>query len=241
MRFTARKRRRLWQIYLVATTGVALVAITSGFRRDRPRFEEIDVERINIVEADGQVRLVISNRARSPDVMEHGEPLGVHGGNRPGMIFYNDEGTENGGLIFSGKMVDGVPEAVGSLTFDQYGRDQNVALQYVDAGGTRRAGLAISDYVPGPPMRQLMAERDSLDQLPDSPERSEAISEWRARVRGTLRLYVGRSRDDGAALVSLHDFAGRQRLRLFVDSTGAARIEFLDESGDVVRSLGSQE
>ncbi len=241
MRLTARRRRRLWQVYIVAITGVALAAVTSGFRRERPRFEEIDVERINIVESDGQLRMVISNKARSPDVIEHGEPLGVHGGTRPGMIFYNDEESENGGLVFSGELVDGVPEAFGSLTFDQYGRDQALALQYVDAGGTRRAGLAISDFVPGPPMRELMALRDSIDQIPDDSVRSQAVREWRERVRGTLRLYVGRSRDDGAALVSLHDFAGRQRLRMTVDSTGAAKIEFLDENRNVVRSIGANE
>jgi hypothetical protein len=241
MRLTARRRRRLWQAYTVLTTAVALVAVTAAFGPGRTRFEEIDVERINIVEADGQLRLVISNRARSPDVLEHGEPLGFHGGNRPGMIFYNDEGSENGGLVFSGKLVDGVPEAFASLTFDQYGRDQAVALQYVDAGGTRRAGLAISDFVPGPPMRQLLAERDSIEQLVDDSVRNEALRVWRARVRSTLRLYVGRSRDDGAALVSLHDFAGRQRLRMTVDSTGAARIEFLDENRNVVRSIGPED
>lgn len=241
MGYSTRERRRFWQAYTVAVTLALAVVVTSGFARKNPRFEEIDVERINIVEADGQVRLVISNRARSPGPIDHGEPFGSPGGNRPGMIFYNDEGTENGGLTFSGRMADGVPEAVGSLTFDQYGRDQTVALQYVDAGGTRRSGLAISDYVPGPPMHELLADRDSLDRMPEGPERTDALREWQAQVRGRLRLYAGRSRDDGAALVSLHDAAGRTRLRLSVDSLGSARIQFLDDGGRVVRELGSQE
>ena len=59
------------------------------------------------------------------------------------MIFYNDEGTEDGGLIFSGKKENGKVSAVGSLTFDQYEQDQTIALQYIDDSGQRRAGLAI--------------------------------------------------------------------------------------------------
>jgi hypothetical protein len=52
------------------------------------------------------------------------------------------------------------------------------------------------------------------------------------------RLYVGRSRDDGSTLVSMHDADGRERLRLLVDTLGAASIEFLDDGGKVVRRLG---
>src|ERR1035437_7157907 len=112
----------------------------------KQKFEEIDVERINIVEKDGAVRLVISNKERSPGPIQRGKPFGYPGGGRPGMIFYNDEGTENGGLIFSGKRENGKATAVGSLTFDQFDQDQTIALQYIDDDGKKRAGLAITDY-----------------------------------------------------------------------------------------------
>jgi hypothetical protein len=47
------------------------------------------------------------------------------------MLFFNDEGTENGGLIFSGpKNKDGkVIDSGGSLTFDQYEQDQIVQIE----------------------------------------------------------------------------------------------------------------
>jgi len=68
-------------------------------------FKEISAERINILENNGQLRMVISNKSRSPENLAYGKPFTppIPGGNRPGLIFYNDEGTENGGLVFMGQ------------------------------------------------------------------------------------------------------------------------------------------
>jgi hypothetical protein len=52
--------------------------------------------------------MVISNKDRLPPVIIKGKQRPEMGEPRPqaGMIFYNDEGTENGGLIFSGSKND---------------------------------------------------------------------------------------------------------------------------------------
>ena len=54
------------------------------------------------MEPDGKYRMVISNRPRSIGPIYKNKPFGYEGGGRPGMIFFNDEGTENGGLTFTG-------------------------------------------------------------------------------------------------------------------------------------------
>jgi hypothetical protein len=83
---------RLLRVHAVVSSTVALVLIASAFHNQRPtRFETIDVERINVVEKDGRVRMVISNLARSPAPIERGREFGYAPGNRAGMIFYNDE------------------------------------------------------------------------------------------------------------------------------------------------------
>jgi hypothetical protein len=96
---------RFLKIYaIVATLACGLFLLTAFTLQDRnQKFQEITAERINIVEKDGSLRLVISNNERSPGPIERGKPFGYPGGSRAGMIFYNEEGTENGGLIFSGK------------------------------------------------------------------------------------------------------------------------------------------
>lgn len=222
---------------LVANIVLFTIVFTTAFRPARTgHFEELDVERINVVEPDGTVRLVIANRARTPGPIEHGEPFGYATGQRAGLIFYNDEYTEAGGLIFSGKQDGDQPTAVGSLTFDQFNRDQNIALQYVENNGRRRAGLAINEYPTGVTSAGWSAEYDRIQALTDSAAKREALAAWRANG-GKGRLYVGRQ-FDGAAVVVLSDASGRGRLRLRVDSLGAAAIEFLDDSGKVGRSIG---
>lgn len=64
-----------------------------------------------------------------------------------GLIFYNDEGTENGGLIFGGRKNEkgDVVDSGGSLSFDKYGAGQIVQLAGIDDKGDRFAGLGVSD------------------------------------------------------------------------------------------------
>jgi hypothetical protein len=63
------------------------------------------------------------------------------------MIFYNDEGSENGGLIFGGRRNEKgeVVDSGGSLSFDKYGANQIVQLAGVDDSNDRFAGLAVND------------------------------------------------------------------------------------------------
>jgi hypothetical protein len=63
------------------------------------------------------------------------------------MLFYNDEGTENGGLIFGGHRNEKgeVVEAGGSLSFDKYGASQIVQLAGVDDKENKFAGLTVND------------------------------------------------------------------------------------------------
>jgi len=112
-------------------------------------FREIDVERINVREPDGTLRMVISDHSHFPGIIVRGKEQPF---NRPhaGMIFYNDEGSENGGLIFSGhKNAKGeVVDAGGSLSFDRYDAGQEVQLAGVNDKEDRFAGLVISDTPP---------------------------------------------------------------------------------------------
>jgi hypothetical protein len=228
--------RRALQVYAVVATAVSSILLLTGFQNtNNARFGEITVERINVIDKEGRNRMVISNESRMPGPMQRGELLAPNGG-RTGMLFYNEEGTENGGLIFSGKKADGKLSAVGSLTFDQYEQDQTIALQYVDDNGTRRAGLAITDYPQNISIKEVMDRGRQIREMPDGPEKNAARQQYRAFLPRS-RLYVGRARDDGSSLVSLSDATGKERLRLRVAPDGDSAIEFLDNEGRVSRRL----
>jgi hypothetical protein len=228
---------RILKAYAAVATLVGAVLVLSAFttQNRKQKFQEIDAERINIVEKDGSIRLVVSNQERSPGPIQRGKPFAYPGGSRAGMIFYNDEGTEDGGLIFSGKRENGKVSAVGSLTFDQFEQDQTIALQYVDDEGKRRAGLAINDYPTSLSGLELDEKRKAMNRMPDGPAKTEERQRLRQYSYKT-RMYAGRGRD-GDSIVQLSDAEGRPRLQLVVAADGAARIEFLNESGQVTSRL----
>ena len=234
---TIKAELRFLRLHAVVTTGAIVVLVSTGFaRQSSARFETIDVERINVVEKNGQVRLVISNKARSPAPMQRGQAFGYQPGNRAGMIFYNEEGTENGGITYTGQRDSaGHYTAVGSLTFDQYEQDQTVALQYYDQDGRRRSGLAINDYPLGTNTLEFDKRYRRIESMKDSVAKADSMKVLDA-LTGRQRLYAGRGRN-GSSLVSLSDPNGKARLRLSVDTLGAAKIEFLNQAGEVVKTI----
>jgi hypothetical protein len=243
MRTDMKRELRILRCYTLVTSVVWGVLTLTSFAKagQRARFEEIDVERINVVEKDGRLRLVISNEARSLPPLDNGKPfLTAMAGTRPGLLFYNDEVTEAGGLVFDGaRRADGRTSAYGHLSFDQYDQNQVVFLQYRDNNGLRRAGLTVTDR-PDAPFARYFIVRDSLLALPASPARDSAVQRWRReRVSDTesaLRVFVGRDTAK-VARVALADARGRPRLTLSVDSAGSARIDFLDAAGLVVHTI----
>jgi hypothetical protein len=238
MKHRLRRELRLLQAWVVAATAGLVVLGVSWLgeaQATRTRFTEIDVERINVVESDGRVRLVIANGARQADAVIDGRVI-VPGNTRAaGMIFFNQQGDEVGGLIYSGRMGQNGAIASGSLTFDQWKQDQTVALQYAESNGRRRAGLEIVDRPTRPltELADLMARREAAT---TDDDRAAVKGEIESFGQTKRRMYVGRT-FEGEATLTLADPEGRDRLALSVDPAGMARIRFLDEVGNVVREI----
>ena len=240
-----RRELRLLKGYAIVITALLGTVSLAAFRQasQKQKFTEIDVERINVVEKDGTLRRVISNTDRPIGPIYKGKPFGYAGGNRPGIIFFNDEGTENGGLGFSGKReADGTYNASSGFSFDQFNQDQVLYLQYNDANGRRNMGLTVADRI-DQDIYDLVAERDSILRVhPAGPARDSAVAKWAQPRNGVpivaQRVYVGRDVSK-AALVNLSDRNGKTRLRLMVDSLGTPSLEFLDASGAVTSRLPS--
>jgi hypothetical protein len=232
-----RRELRLLRAHALITTPLLIVVLLTGFLQipQRMRFTEIDVERINIVEPDGKLRMVISNRPRSIGPIYKGKPFGYPGGTRPGIIFFNDEGTENGGLTFQGqRRPDGTFQAGTHMSFDQFDQDQVVGLQYSDNGTRRSAGLHVWDRSPDVAISSIidMVEARSRATGPARDSIDRAIRATPGMEKSAHRIFLG-SENRNATLL-LRDVAGRPRVRLYVDSANVARLEFLNESGQVV-------
>jgi hypothetical protein len=230
--------------YSIVITMLLVAVLVCGFARaggqtnQKPRFAEIDVERINIVEKDGTIKMVISNKERTPDPVVGGRTLvGKRQGDRsPGMIFYNDQGDENGGLVFGGREKDGKSSAGAALLFDQLNQDQTIGIMYNESDGRRTAGFRVWDR-PETPLLKSVDKFESIAKMQDGPEKTEAIRKLReAGELGANRLFVGKTEDKSAAVI-LSDGMGRPRIRMTVETAGPAKLEFLDERGKTAYSF----
>lgn len=240
MNSTLERKVSFLQWYAIISTlifnGVLLTAFYTTDKKEK--FEEIDVERINVVEKNGKVRLVIANQELSPAPIMNGKTFG-HPGGRSGLIFYNDEGDESGGMGVGGGEEKGKVNAYGSLTFDQHNQDQVIALQYNDEAGRRQMGLSVLDR-PDVALSDVIEREQTIRNMPKGQAKDSALKrfvEYQGGVSyGAQRLFVGRDLNK-AAVVNLSDKHGRTRLRLIVDSTGTAHVDFLDEKGNINYSL----
>ena len=238
-----RRELRLLKGYALVVTVLLGTLSLAAFRRSaqNTKFSEIDVERINIVEPDGKLRMVISNRPRSIGPIYKGKPFGYEGGGRPGIIFFNDEGTENGGLTFTGrKRDDGTYSSSVGMSFDQFNQDETLTLRYTDENGRKASAITIADRDTRRDIYDLVMERDSINKMTDSTARAAALQRLFGPRDGVplaaTRVYLGRDRSR-AAVLNLYDPSGKPRLRLRVDSLGVASLEFLDENGAVTAKV----
>jgi len=219
--------------YAAAMTGIAAWALLGGAAASSNRsFDTIDVRRINVRENDGTLRLIVAGRDNIGGMIVGDREYPHPNRTEAGIIFFNDEGVENGGLVFDGKLVNGKPTNGGSLTFDRWRQDQTVQMTSTEEGDQRRAGFIVNDRPDGPIAFDRLQRIRSM--APGSA-RDAAIQQANAGA-GARRVYLG-SNTDRSAEMSLRDATGRQRLVLRVEPTGAASISFLDSQGRVIRRL----
>jgi hypothetical protein len=236
-----------WQTFVLGcTVGAAAFAGGMGLQRamstGHASFTEITVGRINIAEPDGTPRLIISSKSRFPGSFVQGKEIPRPDRNSAaGMLFINEDGTENGGFLQSGHIdAQGAADAGLSLTFDRFRQDQTFQLLQAEEQGSSYAGVIINDQ---PDHRtfsvsQLMELVKRAKTLPQAEQ--EALFKPYAE-RGDLgnqRAYLGTTAKGTSTLI-LRDPQGRPRIRLAVTAAGEPRIEMLDATGSVVRSLES--
>lgn len=228
---------RVLKAYAFVVTLLLGVLALAGFSQanQKNRFTEIDVERINIVERDGRLKMVISNGERQHPGVIDGRTLSRT--RPPGMLFFNDKGDECGGLSFNGNQKDNSAEAGALLAFDRFRQDQTVAIQYGESNGQYSAGLRVWDR-PDTSLGEVVDKLQAIQKMPDGPEKTQAMQKLRqtSAAGAAQRVFVGKNRDK-AALLALSDPQGRPRAQLIVDAQGNARLEFLDENGAVVQTL----
>jgi hypothetical protein len=157
---------------LLASAALILTLSTGAGWRGAHAFDELTVHRINVVEPDGTLRMVISNSDRLPGVIVKGKEEPKSDRPQAGMLFYNNEGSEDGGLVFGGH---------------KDARGQIIDPQRRERCDGRSAAATSGPQGPQRDARLASTSRDSGDQRSVDPEVSRAGVRARRNSRGRAR------------------------------------------------------
>lgn len=158
--------------------------------KESNKFINIDVERLNIVEKDGTIKMSLFNSENMPSLIFEGEdilPGHRKDDNNSGVMFYNGDGMECGGLIFgSKKKENGEYESGLSLTFDQYNQDQVLQMSVIDYNGEQNYGFNIFDR-PKENIKESINRLQKIEEMEDGFERQELIKD------NPKRMFMGKA------------------------------------------------
>ena len=241
-------------VLVFVVLGAASPATIAWFERvcagsvqaDTIRTAVLEVERINVVQPDGKFSVVISNGDRIPRPIFEGDDFGpdVSSSRRgaAGLIFYNGDGTESGGLIHRTQRTPNGLEAGGILTFDQFEQDQVVLLGYTEDKDYRFAGLQVLDQSTSRTMKDVidtsLGMQSSDPAVREAAVEADRIARQSGQTFGPQRILIGSVNRN--AQVMMQDTRGRMRIELLVDSLDVARLTFYDASGKVVQQYPSE-
>ena len=86
----------------------------------------LEAQRVNIVEKDGTKKMGLFSSGQ----YQYGLSERQGQGTISGMLFFNEEGYETGGLVFDGKKIKGGQRGGIGLMFDGYRQDQTIKIEH---------------------------------------------------------------------------------------------------------------
>jgi hypothetical protein len=223
---------KLLKIYSIA---ISILLIFFIFKSNtRQKFTEIDVERINVIEPNGNLKLVISNKKRQHHGIIDGKLIERKKPRGAGLIFFNYLGDETGGIQIDGGEKNG---HYASLAFDKVRHDQSISIGHVeDDKGNNRVGIRVWQR-PKISMWESIDIHKKIKSITDNKQREKEL--LKARKDGLLhvkRLFLGKRFDESVEL-ELSDSMSRPRIKLRVDKNDTPILEFLDSNGNVTHTL----
>lgn len=234
---------RVLQVVVTILSATTILLGVNCFRPvlPRQRFRVIDAERINIRERNGVLKAALSNAAGFTEGQRAQQEEGAR---FSGLMFYNEEGQEAGGLVYLGKAIPGGQDAEAGLTFDQFRQDQNVYLhheEHRDAHGTRiQDGLSVNYRPDWTNVKEEYRTYEALRELAPTQQDDAKLEALRGGKIATGRLFVGVRRginggepyDDGGVFIK--NRWGRTVIKLYVDYDNKPHFEVYDPLGKSV-------
>lgn len=244
---TMKKELVFLRTFAIATAIGTVVLANSAFKKSgNQRFSEIDVERINIIENDGTVKMIITNVDKFPNgtTKINGRNTNETRKKRSGMLFFNEDGIECGGFIYDGEKKENGHSSGLSLTYDQYNGDQVMQLLNQDyQEGDKRfvsSSLVFNDR-PSKETQERNAEisKELAALRKEDPKlMQQKYKEYEAQglIGGAPRVMLGKTRSQNNGLF-LFDDKGMPKAMFYVDKNNTAKLDFYDDKGEVIASF----
>lgn len=194
---------------------------------------ELNVNRLNIVGEDGNKYVVISSPKHQALGTINGKLIDPETKERPvpGLLFFNEEGDEIGGLVFG---IDSL-NSYQMLTFDQRKNDQIMTLrkdeQKIDGQWKKRYGLMLQERSEKP-LPEIVSEIRAIEKIGDSAVKAERFRDFYSKEEhlAPRRMFLGRTFNGDVGLF-LMDKKNKPRVLIYVDSDGNPKIEKIDSTG----------
>jgi hypothetical protein len=233
-----RREIRFLRCYALGVTvlGGALFLVGAMHSARATDFDRIVAHRIDIVDRKGKLAMVLTDHDDFPEPIMNGKTRHrASGADENGIVFYNQDGNEQGALIWDGRLGPHGTSSHTTLSYDTADSDQLLQIANGSDEGKHSAGMYAWDRPfgsidLGPRMRQELARARTATQ------RSAIRHKYRELgLYGFSRFFAGYDSED-TSQVTLADGRGRTRVKLYVTKDGHAQLQFLDEQGHVVEA-----
>lgn len=199
----------VWGLLLRPYLPAAQAAVQSAAAARSATYDTLTVQRINVVDPDGKMRLIIANSARMPGAIRQGKTYPRSINNVAGVLFLDVRGEETGGVA-TARLRD---NDVTGFTFD------------CTYQGTDCIRMWKEESIDGARLRESF---DIFDRRP-----------YTGRVessQGVERIALADENQNAQLLIS--DPQGRPRIRIGVDKAGKPSIVMLGPEGKEVYRAG---
>jgi hypothetical protein len=234
----------LLRTFAVSTVAIMAVIVLFAFKtNENQKFGTIDVERINIVEADGTVKMIITNVEQFPngETIINDKAINKNRKKRSGMLYFNEDGLECGGLIYDGAKNEKGHSSGLSLTYDRYDGDQVMQLITTDeARGDERtvsSSLRFSDRTANVSIEETHKIFAEIESIKDKKLRRQKYREYsdQGLIGGTPRILLGKTSGQNNGLF-LFGNDGKRKGNFYVDKDNNVKLEVYDDQGNVTNS-----
>lgn len=127
------------------------------------------------------------------------------------------------------------------FTMDNYRDDQVVMLlnseTYKEGRPVITRGLAFNEYPEGTSLMTRHDKFQQLEHIKDTAEKNRKIKSLIEKEGGKRRVFIGRNADQATGLF-LFDKQGKPKMKIYIDDSGAPKMEILDENGKTKEMLG---